>query len=111
MKLVIDTSSIISALIKNGVSRKIIFSSLIQFVTPDYTLEEISRYESLICRKAGIDSNEFDILLGLLFERIMIIPREEYEEFFDSSKTLIDDPCDVPFVALCLAVKADGILE
>jgi len=40
MKLVIDTSSIISALIKNGISRRIIASPLIQFITPDYSLKE-----------------------------------------------------------------------
>ena len=109
MKLVIDTSSIISALIKNGISRRIIFSPAIQFITPDHTLKEISKYKETICKKAKITSNEFDILFSLIFEHITIIPKEEYEDFFDSAKTLIDDIDDVPFVALYLATKADGI--
>jgi len=109
MKLVIDTSSIISALIKNGISRRIIFSLAIQFITPDHTLKEISKYKKLICKKAKINSNEFDIILSLIFEKITIIPKEEYEDFIDSAKTLIDDLDDVPFIALCLASKADGI--
>jgi len=111
MKLVIDTSSIISALIKNGISRRIIVSPAIQFVTPDHSLKEISKYKELICKKAKINSNEFDIILNLLFEKIIIIPKEEYEEFFDAAKTLIDDINDVPFIALCLASKADGNKE
>jgi len=41
MRLVIDTSSIISALIKNGISRRIIVTPAIQFITPDYSLKEI----------------------------------------------------------------------
>ena len=51
MRLVIDTGSIISALIKNGISRRIIFSPVIQFITPDHTLKEISNYKklSIIC--------------------------------------------------------------
>jgi len=85
MKLVIDTSSIISALIKNGISRRIIVSPAIQFVTPDHSLKEISKYKELICKKAKINSNEFDIILNLLFEKIIIIPKEEYEEFFDAA--------------------------
>jgi len=109
MRLVIDTSSIISALIKNGFSRRIIVSPLIQFITPDYSLKEISKYKELIFKKAKINSNEFDIILNLLFEKIAIIPKEEYEEFFDTAKTLIGDIKDVPFIALCLALKADGI--
>ena len=109
MKLVIDTSSIISALIKNGISRRIIVSPAIQFITPDHSMKEISKYKELICKKAKINSNEFDIILNLLFEKIIIIPKEEYEEFFDTAKTLIDDINDIPFIALCLASKADGI--
>ena len=109
MRLVIDTSSIISALIKNGISRRIIVTPAIQFVTPDYSLKEISKYKELICEKAKINSNEFNVILNLLFEKITIIPKEEYEEFFDAAKTLIDDINDVPFIALCLASKADGI--
>jgi len=109
MKLVIDSNSIIASLIKNGLSRRIIFSPVIQFIAPDYTLEEISNYKKMICKKAKINYNEFDILLNLIFEHITIVPKEEYEDFFDYAKTLIDDIDDVPFIALCLASKADGI--
>ena len=63
----------------------------------------------MICKKAKITSNEFDILFNLIFEHITIIPKEEYEDFLDSAKRLIDDIDDVPFIALCLASKADGI--
>lgn len=109
MKLVIDINSIISALIKNGISRRIIVSPAIQFISPDHTLKEISKYKKMICKKAKTTSNEFGILFNLLFEYIAIIPKEEYEDFFDSAKTLIDDIDDVPFIALCLASRADGI--
>ena len=78
MRLVIDTSSIISALIKNGISRRIIVSPAIQFITPDHSLKEISKYKELICKKAKINSNEFDIILNLLYEKITIVPKEEY---------------------------------
>jgi predicted nucleic acid-binding protein len=109
MKLVIDSNSIIASLIKDGISRRIIFSPAIQFIAPDYTLKEISNYKKMICKKAKITYNEFDILLNLIFEHITIIPKEEYEDFFDCAKALIDDVDDVPFIALCLALKADGI--
>ncbi len=109
MKLVIDTNCIISALIKNGISRRIIFSAAIQFITPDYTLSEISKYKKLICNKAKIRSNEFDILFNLIFEKVSIIPKEEYKKFYESAEQLIDNIDDVPFIALCLASNADGI--
>jgi len=109
MKLVIDTNTIISALIKKGISRRIIASPLINYITPDYTLQEISKYEKLICKKAKLNHDEFKLLLNLIFENITIIPKEEYKDQFNRAKTLIDDIDDVPFIALCLASEADGI--
>ena len=109
MKLVIDTNCIIAALIKDGFSRRIIVSPAIQLITPEYTLQEISKYENLICKKAKLTHEEFNLLLNLIFEHITIIPKEEYEKLFDIAKTLIDDIDDVPFISLCLAKKADGI--
>jgi predicted nucleic acid-binding protein len=109
MKLVVDTNNIIAALIKNGISRRIIFSPAINFITPEYTLQEISKYEKLICKKAKLNKEEFQRLLNFIFEYITIIPKEEYKEVFNHSKTLIDDIDDIPFIALCLASEADGI--
>jgi len=63
----------------------------------------------MICKKAKINYNEFGILFNLIFEYITVIPKEEYEDFFDLAKTLIDDIDDVLFIAPCLASKADGI--
>ena len=109
MKLVIDTNSIISALIKNGISRRIILSPFIHFITPEYALQEIEKYSQLICKKAKISLGEFTIVLQLLFEQIEIIPHEEYSNSINEAKSLIDDVDDVPFIALCLASQADGI--
>ena len=109
MKLVIDTNNIIAALIKNGISRRIIVSPVIDLITPDHTLQEISKYEKLICEKAKVSSNEFKLLINLIFEQITIVPKEDYIKYIDKSKNLIDDINDVPFIALCLATKADGV--
>jgi len=109
MKLVIDTNRIIASLIKKSLSRRIIVTPAFQFITPDHTLQELSKYENLIRKKAKLTHEEFALLFTLIFEHITIVPKEEYKEFLDTAKTLIKDINDVPFVALCLAAKADGI--
>lgn len=109
MKLVIDTNIIISALIKNGISRRIIVSPFINFVTPEYTLQEISKYEKMISTKAKLNHDEFKLLLNLIFEHITIIPKKDYTSLLNFAKNLTEDINDVPFIALCLALKADGI--
>ncbi|MCX6666381.1 MAG: PIN domain-containing protein [Euryarchaeota archaeon] len=109
MKLVIDTNKIIAALIKNGLSRQIITNPIFSFITPDHTLDEISSYETVIRKKGKLSKKEFDLLFALLFGYITIIPKEEYTKFLPMAQTLIEDVDDVPFIALCLAVKTDGI--
>ena len=98
-----------ASLIKNSQSRKIIATQSIQFITPDYTLEEILTHENTIRRKAKLTHEEYQLLTSLIFEHINIIPKEEYEDYLEIAKTLIEDVDDVPFIALCLATKADGI--
>jgi len=109
MKLVVDTNRIIASLIKNSLSRRIINHPFLEFITPDYTLQELSDYETMIRKKAKLTHEEFNLLLSFIFEKITIIPKEEYEDFLDVAKTLIDDIDDVPFIALSLAIKVDGI--
>jgi predicted nucleic acid-binding protein len=109
MKLVVDTNIIIAALIKEGFTRRILFSSFIQFYTPDYSLEEITKYEKLICKKAKLNYEEFHILLNLIFENIQIIPKEEYQNKISQAKKMIKDIDDASFIALSLALKTDGI--
>ena len=89
MRLIIDTNCIISALIRNSVSRKIIINTNFKFYTPDFTLEEIKKHKSLICEKAGITKEDFEILIMLLFEKIEIVPKQEYIQFINRSKQLI----------------------
>jgi predicted nucleic acid-binding protein len=109
MKLVVDTNIIISALIKDGINRKILFSPFIDFITPDYSLEEILKYERVICKKANLDHNGFKKILNIIFGKISIIPKREYLDKLNRAKTMIKDLDDTPFIALNLATKADGI--
>ena len=109
MKLVIDTNIIIAAMIKNSLSRRIISTPQFQFITSDHTLQELSRYEKTIRKKARLTHQEFDLVVSLLFDHITIVPKEEYNMFLAIATTLIEDINDVPFIALCLATKADGI--
>ncbi len=107
--MVADTNCIISALIRNSVSRKIIINTNFKFYTPDFTLEEVRKHKSLICEKAGITEEDFEILIMLLFEKIEIVPKQEYERFINTSKHLTDDIDDVPFFACAIAIKPEGI--
>lgn len=109
MKIVIDTNRIIASLIKDGDSRKILLNKDFEFISPDYVFSEIYKYEEEIIRKANINHEEFEILLSLILENIKIISEENYKIYFDEAGNLIEDIDDIPFVAVYLSLKADGI--
>lgn len=109
MKLVIDSNIIFSAFIRDSKTRKLIFNPSLELITPDFTLDEIKKYESLICEKGNLSSSEFQLLLVLLFEKITLVPQEEYENKVLEAGELIEDKDDVTFLALALATNSEGI--
>jgi predicted nucleic acid-binding protein len=48
-------------------------------------------------------------VLNIIFEKIQIIPKEQYQDKLKQAQTKIEDVNDVSFVALSLALKTDGI--
>jgi len=111
MKLVIDTNAVISALIKDSVSRRIIMHGNLSFIAPDYTLQEIAKHEDYICSKSGISPENFQILLDIMFSRITILPKADYSANMDEAMELIgrEDIKDIPFIACAIATSANGI--
>ena len=107
MKIVLDTNVILSALIKDSLTRKIIRSAEFEFFVPSFSLSEISKYKKHVCEKSSLTEKQFDALLKNLFENIEIVPIYFYEEYIKESKKLIFDIKDIPFLACAIALKAD----
>lgn len=111
MKLVIDTNVLISALLKNSVTREILLFPSLEFVLPEYALEEIDAHKDSISRRSGLSIEEIDVILSVLLENITIVPASEIKPFLAKADKIIGhtDPFDVPFVALSLSAENDGI--
>jgi|SRR3989344_1082930 len=109
MRIVVNTNRIIAALIREGISRKILLNRNFDFIVPDDSISEIYKYEEEIREKTKLSHEEFEILLFFLFENVVIIPKEDYSAFIPESSTLISDFKDISFIACCLATKAEGI--
>ncbi len=109
MLLVVDANRVIAAFIKSGTTREILFMEQFEFIAPDFILEEIEKYKAEIMLKAGFGPDNFEVLLSLFLECITIFPQEEYQEYISLLETEISDIKDIPYVACCLAAKAQGI--
>ena len=109
MRILVDTNRIIAAMIKAGTTRNILFDENFDFVTPDYTITEIREHEDELLKKTKLTTEEFEVLLALIFEHITIIPFSEYESFINECKNDISDKGDIPHLVACLASNAYGI--
>ncbi len=111
MRLVIDTGILISAILKDSVTRKILLLSDIEFLLPEYALEEYERHRETISKRGGLSGKELDIILSLLLDNIRTVSFSEIEPYLEDAYGIIGltDPLDVPFVALALARENDGI--
>ena len=103
MKIVVDTNRVIASLVRDGPSRKILFNKKFEFFCPDYSLVEIEKHKNEILEKINVSEEEFNILMALVFENIIIIPKEIYEPHFKKASWLINDVGDVSFIALYLS--------
>lgn len=106
MKVVIDTNILMSALIKDSTTRKIIVKSNWEFYYPEVSLNEISKYRSLILQKSGMNEEEFTQLFNQLLSRIKIIPEGYTHKKLDKANKILGqiDPKDVVFIATALSI-------
>ena len=105
MKIVIDTNIIISALLKDSITRKILTDFRFLFLLPSFALSEINKYKDEICEKASITKEEFYELLRRIMRNIQIINHEYYSAYIKEVEGLIKDVDDVSFLALALSLN------
>jgi len=105
MRLVIDTGILISALLKDSVTREILLFSSLEFLLPEHALEELENHKDTISARSGLSKDEIDIVLSMLMDRITIISASKIKPHMEEAYKIIGniDPFDTPFVALALA--------
>lgn len=111
MKLVIDTNIIISALIREGITRKMLIFPGLKLVTPEITFKEIENHIDLIAAKSKLSKNIVLRILDILKKNIKTIPESRWLNHYNRAENIIGkkDPNDVPFIAVALALAVDGI--
>jgi putative PIN family toxin of toxin-antitoxin system len=111
MKLVIDTNIIMSALIKNGATRKLIMTYPLEFCTPEHVFEEIEKHKEYLSKKANMNKEEISALLEILRERIEIVPQQKIKQGMKQARRTMEkiDENDSPILSCALTTKNQGI--
>jgi len=104
MNIVTDTNILISALIKNGITRDFIVKSKNNFIIPEFEVYEIYEHKNEIIKKSKLSEREFDTIFLRLLRNIKIIPTDLIIDKKEEAERIIGhiDKDDVQFIATAL---------
>ena len=107
MKIILDVNVILSALIRDSTTRKIILNSKFDFYFPEPSLHKIRKYKDYILEKSGLTEAEYYKLMATLFKYVKLVPTEEIKKNWDEAKKIMEyiDKEDVVFIATALSVS------
>ena len=111
INLVIDTNIVISALIRKSFTRKLLCHPALTLFAPQILIVEIQKHQDLIQRKSKLTQAVYIKLQKSLLDHVISVPEEIYQPKLTEALDLIGhrDPKDVPFLALALSIKVEGI--
>jgi len=108
MKIVLDTNILISALIKDSFTRKIIIESGFELFYPEISFKEIIKYKEYILEKSNYNNKEqFWKILNKLLEYINLVPIELIQSKIKEAPNIIKhiDIKDIIFIATALSIN------
>ena len=111
MKLIVDVNVILSALIRDSATRKIILESGQDLYFPEPSLRKIIKYKPLIMEKSGMTEKALFGILARLFTRIKLMPAEGMMEKWSNARGIMGhiDEEDVVFIAAALSIDGSAI--
>src|SRR3989338_1005062 len=107
MKIILDVNVILSALIRDSTTRKIILNSQFDFYFPEPSLHKIRKYKSYILEKSGLSEEGYHKIIATLFKYIKLVTTEEINKNWDEAKKIMEhiDKEDVVFIATALSIE------
>lgn len=105
MDVVIDANVLFAALIKEGVTRRLLISDMLTLYAPEFILEEVEKYEEFILQKTEKSKEELQRVLAVLRRRITFVRLSELVPFLDKAKQISPDEKDISYFALALRLS------
>lgn len=111
MNIIIDTNVLLSALIKNSSTRRILLESDWIFYYPEISFHEVRKYKNLVMKKSGLNNLEYSKLISMLLDKIILVPKEQMHLKLPEAKEIMknSDQDDIPFIAAALSIDKSFI--
>lgn len=108
MRLVVDANVVISGLITESTTRRLLLTVEAELLTPEVIHDEVERHVPDLADRSGLDPDRVRRIVGLLFRGIEVVPTEELASHLDRAERAIGgtDPDDVLYLACALACGA-----
>jgi predicted nucleic acid-binding protein len=101
----VDANIIVSALLKNSGTRKMLLSDKMpKLFVPEFIRQELFKYMGEFSKRLGVRESELEkAMVGLLdASKIEMVQASEYSEFMEKALETSPDPKDAPYFALAL---------
>jgi len=111
MIFVIDSNILISALIRDSTTRKIIIESEWTFYYPEIAFHEIRKYKKLVLEKSGMAEMEYSVVLRRLLKHITLVSEEQFSHNLKGANEILGkiDVDDVIFLAVAMSLENSKI--
>ena len=108
MRATIDANILFSALLKKGLTRRVLFNPEMDLYAPFFILEEFKKYQNFLLKKFSGSKKEFQTLAQTILTQISFIPDSQLKPFLPAAASLIEDKKD--WLYLACALKEDTII-
>ena len=104
LRLVVDANVIVSAFLKDSLTRRILIDEQINLITPDHGFIETRRvlHRPKMLKRIGLESAVFEELWSSLTRHIQTSPESEYQKNLQEAIQLAVHPEDAPYIALAI---------
>jgi predicted nucleic acid-binding protein len=107
--IIIDTNVLLSFLLTNGITRRIIAENPDLFLTPEYCFEELWEHRDRWNKKDLPERELLKVVNDVKRLFVMAVPPDVYNSYISEGEKLTDDKEDAPIIALALTVDNEGI--
>ena len=107
MRLAVDANVLFSAMLREGLTRRLYFDRRLLLYAPRFLLKEFGKYAAELQKRSRLPKKEFVELCRMLLSRIRWVPDEEILPFIPAARHLCTDEKDAPYLACALAAGAD----
>lgn len=110
-RFVVDATQVFSCLLRDGSTRRTIFTTGVALYAPTFLRKEIDKHEAEILKRTGLSGPELAALKARVYDCIHWVSDEQIRPHLPAASGALAsvDPKDVPYLACALAVRADAI--